>query len=62
MWHFIQGHLMEVVTALLVRGVYDPGLALFFEGHHTYTKRSASTFLAFYHPLFDVWPLLSLTL
>ena len=39
---------MEVVTALLVLGVYDPGLALFFEGHHTYTKRNASSFLAFY--------------
>ena len=47
---------MEVVTALLVLGVYDPGLALFFEGHHTYTKRNASSFLAFYQPLLDVWP------
>ena len=55
-WHFIQGHLMEAMALLLSHGLYAPDVALFFDGHPTYTRRNASLFLAFYAPLFDAWP------
>jgi len=55
-WHFIQGHLLEAMALLLSHGLYAPDVALFFDGHPTYTRRNATLFLSFYAPLFDAAP------